>query len=61
VERLHTAGDAEEAVAAWRECMHAIVDLKDLDQMAAMGIRREGCVWMTENISIWPSGHMKTE
>ncbi len=41
--------------------MRAIVDFKDLDRMAAMGIRREGCLWVTENISIWPSGHRKTE
>ncbi len=61
MERLHAAADAEEAVAAWRECMRAIVDHKDLDRMAAMCLRREGSVWMTENISIWPSGHRKTE
>ncbi len=40
--------------------MRAIVDHKDLDRMAAMCLRREGSVWMTENISIWPSGHGKT-
>ena len=23
--------------------------------------RQEGCVWMTENMGEWPSGHRKTE
>ena len=41
--------------------MRAIVDPKDLDRMAAKGARREGCAWMTENFSIWPTRHRKTE